>query len=113
MDQTHPEPRLHDVFDSPSHLPSSLSHSPHLNPPLTTHLLVDQQTHNSYFKMTDDTPRHWKGEPGNRHEHVNPIDGGGAKSPITRAAWALTPEMVRNLGNRRVCPIPVPLSCRI
>lgn len=56
--------------------------------------------------MTDNNPpRHWKGEPGNRHEHGNPWGHGGAKGPATRAPWALTPEMMNNLNaNRRVSP---------
>lgn len=56
--------------------------------------------------MTDNNPpRHWKGEPGNRHEHVNPWGHGGAKGPAPRASWALTPEMMTNLNaNRRVSP---------
>ncbi|KAJ5145019.1 hypothetical protein N7448_002411 [Penicillium atrosanguineum] len=51
--------------------------------------------------MTDDTRRHWKGEPGARHEHANPWGHGGAKGPAARAPWALTPEMMTNLNNTR------------
>jgi hypothetical protein len=59
--------------------------------------------------MTDETRRHWKGEPGARHEHVNPWGHGGAKGPASRAPWALTPEMMTNLNNtRRVSPYPSP-----
>lgn len=51
--------------------------------------------------MADNTRRHWKGEPGDRHEHVNPWGHGGAKGPAARAPWALTPEMMANLNNTR------------
>lgn len=50
--------------------------------------------------MTDDARRHWHGNPGDRHEHHNVWVQGGAKSPSPRAAWALTPEMMRRV--RRV-----------
>jgi hypothetical protein len=52
----------------------------------------------------DNNRRYWKGEPGNRHEHANPLGHGGAKGPASRASWALTPEMAANLNNRRVSP---------
>lgn len=52
--------------------------------------------------MTDDTRRHWHGTSGDRHEHLNAWVAGGAKGPAGRAPWALTPEMMKNLNNRRV-----------
>ena len=52
--------------------------------------------------MTDDTRRHWHGSPGDRHEHHNVWVQGGPKSQTTRAAWALTPEMIANMQQRRV-----------
>ncbi|KAJ5632368.1 hypothetical protein N7490_008707 [Penicillium lividum] len=54
--------------------------------------------------MTDKLPderRHWHGDIGNRHEHLNAWTAGGAKGPAHRAAWALTPEMVANLNARK------------
>ncbi|KGO77775.1 hypothetical protein PITC_010420 [Penicillium italicum] len=40
--------------------------------------------------MSDDnTRRHWHGNPGDRHEHLNVWMNGGAKSPSGRAAWAM------------------------
>ncbi|KAJ5156748.1 hypothetical protein N7492_009551 [Penicillium capsulatum] len=45
--------------------------------------------------MTDDPRRHWHGNPGDRHEHLNVWVQGGPKGPSPRAAWALTPEMMR------------------
>ncbi|KAJ5222649.1 uncharacterized protein N7469_008889 [Penicillium citrinum] len=51
--------------------------------------------------MTDDTRRHWHGTSGDRHEHLNAWVAGGAKGPAGRAPWALTPEMMKNLNNRR------------
>ncbi|KAJ5675651.1 hypothetical protein N7462_008548 [Penicillium macrosclerotiorum] len=45
--------------------------------------------------MSDDnTKRHWHGNPGDRHEHLNVWMSGGSKGPASRAAWALTPEMM-------------------
>lgn len=49
----------------------------------------------------DNTRRHWHGDPGARHEHLNVWTHGGAKGPAVRAPWALTPEMMAT-GTRRV-----------
>ncbi|KAJ5696538.1 hypothetical protein N7536_006950 [Penicillium majusculum] len=47
--------------------------------------------------MSDDnTRRHWHGNPGDRHQHLNVWMNGGAKSPSGRAAWAMP-----NTDNRR------------
>lgn len=56
--------------------------------------------------MTDKTPdnikRHWHGNAGDRHEHLNVWTHGGSMGPANRAAWALTPEMMAAEANRRV-----------
>ncbi|KAJ5895246.1 hypothetical protein N7495_006937 [Penicillium taxi] len=45
--------------------------------------------------MADDAARrHWHGNSGDRHEHLNVWTQGGAKGPTPRAPWALTPEMI-------------------
>ncbi|GLI73070.1 hypothetical protein PoHVEF18_001279 [Penicillium ochrochloron] len=55
--------------------------------------------------MTDKTPdnikRHWHGNAGDRHEHLNVWTHGGSMGPANRAAWALTPEMMAAEANRR------------
>ncbi|KAF3387698.1 hypothetical protein F1880_000889 [Penicillium rolfsii] len=55
--------------------------------------------------MTDKTPdnikRHWHGDAGDRYEHQNAWTHGGSKGPASRAAWALTPEMMAADANRR------------
>ncbi|KAJ5096105.1 hypothetical protein NUU61_005461 [Penicillium alfredii] len=43
--------------------------------------------------MSDDTRRHWHGNPGDRHEHLNVWVQGGPKGPSGRAAWAMLPGM--------------------
>ncbi|KAJ5373876.1 hypothetical protein N7517_005882 [Penicillium concentricum] len=49
--------------------------------------------------MSDDnTRRHWHGNPGDRHEHLNVWMNGGAKSPSGRAAWAM-PDTERRDSN--------------
>lgn len=53
--------------------------------------------------MSDDnTRRHWHGNPGDRHQHLNVWMNGGAKSPSGRAAWAMP-----NTDNRRVGHLPL------
>ncbi|KAJ5532290.1 hypothetical protein N7513_001324 [Penicillium frequentans] len=49
----------------------------------------------------DNERRHWHGAAGDRYEHVNAWTAGGAKGPTSRAAWALTPEMMANLNARK------------
>ncbi|KAJ5225412.1 hypothetical protein N7468_006637 [Penicillium chermesinum] len=44
--------------------------------------------------MSDSSPRYWRGQPGDRHEHGNVWVPGGPKSPTTKAPWAPTPEMI-------------------
>lgn len=56
----------------------------------------------------DNTRRHWHGDPGARHEHLNVWTAGGAKGPAPRAPWALTPEMIAASQARRVSHQPSP-----
>ncbi|KAJ5465157.1 uncharacterized protein N7458_000843 [Penicillium daleae] len=55
--------------------------------------------------MSDNTPdnvkRHWHGTAGDRHEHLNVWTHGGSRAPASRAAWALTPEMMAAEASRR------------
>jgi hypothetical protein len=53
-------------------------------------------------KIPDNIKRHWHGNAGDRHEHLNVWTHGGSKGPASRAAWALTPEMMAADANRRV-----------
>ncbi|KAJ5610471.1 hypothetical protein N7510_007190 [Penicillium lagena] len=43
--------------------------------------------------MSDNTKRHWHGNPGDRYEHLNVWMNGGAKAPADRAVWAMLPGM--------------------
>lgn len=56
--------------------------------------------------MSDNTPdnvkRHWHGTAGDRHEQLNVWTQGGSRGPASRAAWALTPEMMAAEASRRV-----------
>ncbi|OKP00320.1 hypothetical protein PENSUB_7777 [Penicillium subrubescens] len=52
-------------------------------------------------KIPDNIKRHWHGNAGDRHEHLNVWTHGGSKGPASRAAWALTPEMMAADANRR------------
>ncbi|KAJ5175300.1 uncharacterized protein N7482_001177 [Penicillium canariense] len=45
--------------------------------------------------------RHWHGTPGDRYQQTNVWMNGGSKAPASRAAWALTPEMMANAASRR------------
>lgn len=56
----------------------------------------------------DNERRHWHGAAGDRYEHVNAWTAGGAKGPTSRAAWALTPEMMANLNARKVLSTLIP-----
>ncbi|CAI7660567.1 unnamed protein product [Penicillium palitans] len=50
--------------------------------------------------MSDDnTRRHWHGNPGDRHQHLNVWMNGGAKSPSGRAAWAMPNTDTRRDSN--------------
>ncbi|KAJ5812139.1 hypothetical protein N7474_008440 [Penicillium riverlandense] len=43
--------------------------------------------------MSDNTKRHWHGNPGDRYEHLNVWMNGGAKAPADRPPWAMLPGM--------------------
>lgn len=58
----------------------------------------------TFYTMSDDnTRRHWHGTSGDRYEHHNVWMNGGAKSPTTRAPWAMPLGMENT--TRRVCHV--------